>query len=64
MMYVQSLTLEGCFSQLSAGSGKFLCAHLKSDFKVWAYSRICDIINSLGANSGPKLNSEKCDVET
>lgn len=36
MMYVQSLTLEGCFP-INLLSIKFLCAYCALDFKRWAY---------------------------
>lgn len=59
-MYVQSLTLEGQFSHSFAESRKFLCAHLKSEFKL--SSTVCDITTSF-ESTVVQYATHKYDVE-
>jgi len=64
MMYVQSLTLEGCFHirLLEVESFSVLIENLI--LRGGPMSTICDIPTSLEANPGPIFNLQKFDVET
>ena len=64
MMYVQSLILEGCFHINLLNVESFSVLSENPMLRGGHTNMICDIINSLEANSGPIFNLYMCDVET
>ena len=64
MMYVQSLTLEGCFHIHLLKVERFTVITENQILRGVPTIMICDITNSLEANPGPIFNLHKCDVET
>ena len=66
MMYVQSLTVEGCFHihLLTVDRKAEMSRSIENPIlKRGLMSRICGIANSLEVNSSPIFNFNKCDVE-
>ena len=64
MIYVQSLTLEGCFHIHLLKVESFSVLIEKQILRGRPMGTICDITNSLAANPSPVCNLHKCDVET
>ena len=64
MMYVQSLTLEGCLHIHLLKSGKLEVFIEITILRGGPTSVICDNTNILEANPGPMCNLHKCNVET
>ena len=63
MIYVQSLTLKGCFYIYLLKLESF-SALVENPFLRGALTRmICDITNSLKASTCPTVNLQMCDVE-
>ena len=63
MMYVQSLTLEGCFHIHLLKMESFSVFIENPILKGGPMSMICDVTKSLEASRGPVYNLKKCDVE-
>ncbi len=61
MIYVQSLTLEGCFRIHLLQVESF---HVLTENPILRDGPTHMITNSLEANYGPIFNLQKCDVET
>ena len=64
MMYVQSLTLEGCFHIQLLKVESFSVLTGNQILRGGPTRMIYDITTSLEANPGPIFNIHKCDVET
>lgn len=66
-MYVQSLSLEGCFHIYLLKDESFSVLTLKLSLRrgrAHAQARFCDILNCLEASRGLIFSLRKCDVKT